>query len=211
VSEENSILGEKTSNLQETKKLWNLYQLPEDMTGKSFLDVGCWAGGFCVESLERGAKTALGIDMVKSAGVYDLQKIQPFEFLTCDVFSEKFLEIPSFDIVLCSNVLYHVENVISLIFRLKTKTLEKLYLSSLIEENIKYQDIPVLQLLPDKSRDNNYSNWWVPNSLCIEQMLMECEFVNIKRTFYSQKRACFEAIPKNSMCKKILPRKREFM
>lgn len=148
----------KTSNLLETSRRWNQYELPEDLTGKTFLDVGCWAGGFCVEALRRGAKKTMGIDMVKSDLVSHLQKIQPFNFLLCDIFSEKFLEIPSFDIVLCAGVLYHVESPISLLFRLKMKVLEKIIIETEIVEDDRFHDIPILRFFPENSLDDNYSN-----------------------------------------------------
>lgn len=36
--------------------------IPRDLTGKSFLDIGCNEGFFCGVALERGAKRAVGID-----------------------------------------------------------------------------------------------------------------------------------------------------
>jgi len=177
----------------------------------TFLDVGCWAGGFCVEAMKRGAKRAFGIDMVKGDSVSKLQKVQPFEFLLVDILSEKFLEIPSFDIVFCAGVLYHVENPISLLFRLKSKTLKQLVIETEILSDINYEDIPILRFIPENTIYNNYSDWWVPNKLCVEKMLDACEFDNIKKVYEEPRRACFHATPKNELCKKILPRREEFM
>jgi len=115
---------ERTSDLIETSKRWEICKLPSNMDGRSFLDIGCWAGGFCVEAKKRGATRVLGVDYVKSDYVTKFTEEYDFEFLQCDVFSEKFLEIPNFDVVFCSGVLYHVENPVSLLFRLKVKTMK---------------------------------------------------------------------------------------
>jgi len=194
-----------------TSSRWENYQLPSDMNGMTFLDVGCWTGEFCVEAMKRGAKKALGIDMVKGETLSKLQQQYSFEFLLGDIFSEKFWEIPSFDIVFSAGVLYHVENPISLLFRLKSKTLKKLVLGTIILTDKKYEDLPILQLLPENNRDGNYSNWWIPNKLFVEKALSACEFDNIKKVYEEGRRVCFHATPKNSLCKKIRPRKEEYM
>ena len=36
---------------------------PDDMTGKTVLDLGCKFGFFCFEALKRGAKRAVGVDV----------------------------------------------------------------------------------------------------------------------------------------------------
>jgi len=199
----------KTSNLSETHKRWNQYKLPENMEGMSFLDIGCWAGGFCVEAVKRGAKHVLGIDMIKNSTLENFQKEYGFDFLICYILSYKFLEIPSFDIVFCGGVLYHVENPITLLFRLKTKVKQSLILESEIINS--ETDKPILQLFPENELGGNYSNWWVPNKICLEKMLESCEFSNINCVFQTSSRACFQAIPQNNLCKKILPRNEKFM
>lgn len=200
-----------TSDIREVKRWWNVYHLPESMQGLSFLDVGCWAGGFCVEALERGAKSAVGIDIIKSPAIQELQKNSSFDFIPCDIFSERYLDFPMFDIVLCKGVLYHVENVISLLFRLKLKTIKRLVLETAILVDGEPQDIPLLRFFPRCTFSHNYSNWWVPNKLCMKEMFEACEFGSIELVYEKGRRACFHAVPKNEICKKILPRNENFM
>jgi 2-polyprenyl-3-methyl-5-hydroxy-6-metoxy-1,4-benzoquinol methylase len=89
---------------------WELFRLPEDMTGKSFLDVGCWEGHRCVDALLRGAAHAVGVDLCTSQALRDNLREYNFEFVQTDIFSEKFLQLDRYDVVLCSGVLYHVES-----------------------------------------------------------------------------------------------------
>jgi len=200
-----------TSNLEKVKQDWDKYCLPKDMTGLTFLDVGCWAGGFCVEALRRGAKNAVGIDMVSSPMIQELQKEEQFTFLPCDIFSEKYLELPMFDIVLCRGVFYHVENPFSLLFRLKMKVVKLLILETAVLVDGEPQDIPFLRFFPRHTFSHNYSNWWVPNKLCLEEMFEACEFETAKLVYEEGRRVCFHVVPKNEMCKKILPRHKKFM
>ena len=53
-------------NLIEVRKKWVEISLPKSMKNLTFLDVGCWGGGFVKLAMEKGAKKALGIDIIKS-------------------------------------------------------------------------------------------------------------------------------------------------
>ncbi len=44
------------------EKAWEIYGLPEDLTGKLVLDVGAWDGYWTFEALKRGAKCVRAID-----------------------------------------------------------------------------------------------------------------------------------------------------
>ena len=77
-----------------------------------------------------------------------------------DIFSEKFLELDRFDVVLCSGVLYHVENVLSLLFRLR-KTVDELLVLETATNKI-CDDQPILLFHPGGDLKDNPSNWWTP-------------------------------------------------
>ena len=99
----------RSSSIEEAKVKWEKSNLPNDLTGKTFLDIGCWGGAMCCRALELGASRSIGIDMVKSNYIDSFrQKYSNFEFLQLDVFSQHFLSLPRFDIVYCARVLYHV-------------------------------------------------------------------------------------------------------
>ena len=150
------IYKKRSYYLEKINNSWKWMGLPEDLSGLSFLDVGCWCGGNVKVAKDKGAKRAVGLDYVQSPHLHDI------DFILMDVFSEKFLEIEQFDIVLCKGVLYHVENPMSLIFRLKNKTKQKLILETLIKNGDK-DDEPYMTFLPD-----NNTNWWQPTISCVK-------------------------------------------
>lgn len=193
---------------------WLRFGLPEDMTGKTFLDVGCWEGVMCAEAVERGAERVVGVDLCTSEPLAVNVEKFGFEFVQLDVLSEKWLELDTFDIVLCSGVLYHVENVISLLFRLRRVTGELLVLETATREHD--VDAPVLTFKPSDERTNNPSNWWVPNMACLTDMVLACGFadptVAWERPRPGGARVCMHATPtvqKNYA--RILPRKADAM
>ena len=189
---------------------WQRYELPEDMTGLTFLDVGCWEGVNCAEAVRRGADRVVRIDQFTTDELRRNVENFGFEFVQMDVLSEKWLELDAFDVVLCSGVLYHVENVISLLFRLRTVTRELLVLETAIRDVS--PDEPVLVFKPSDERTGNPSNWWVPNRACLIDMVSACGFTEPtpvwERPRPSGSRLCVHARPvERRSYERILPRK----
>src|SRR5213082_1943251 len=71
---------------------WDRYGLPADMTGKTFLDVGCWEGVNCAEAVRRGASQVVGVDLCTSDELRENVEKFGFEFVQMDILSEKWLE-----------------------------------------------------------------------------------------------------------------------
>jgi SAM-dependent methyltransferase len=193
---------------------WDRYGLPEDMTRKTFLDVGCWEGVNCAEAARRGAERVVGVDLCTSEELRENVRRFGFEFVQLDVLSEKWLELDSFDVVLCSGVLYHVENPISLLFRLRAVTGELLALETATRDVA--GDEPVLVFKPSDERTNNPSNWWVPNRACLIDMVQACGFADVEVAWERDRpgggRLCVHARPvERHAYERILPRKAEAM
>lgn len=199
---------------------WERYGMPEDMTGRTFLDVGCWEGVNCAEAVRRGASQVVGVDLCTSDELRANVEEFGFEFVQMDVMSEKWLELDAFDVVLCSGVLYHVENVISLLFRLRRVTGELLVLETATREissgASEEPDEPVLIFHPSDERTGNPSNWWVPNRACLFDMLKTCGFTELTPAWEKERgrgaRVCVHAKPaRQESYERVLPRKAESM
>lgn len=193
---------------------WQRYALPEDMTGQSFLDVGCWEGLNCAEAVRRNAAHVVGLDLCTSDALRENVDRFGFEFVQMDVLSEKWLELDTYDVVLCSGVLYHVENVVSLLLRLRKVTRGHLVLETATRD-LGIED-PVLMLKPGDHENANLSNWWVPNKPAVFQLLKLCGFEDVtpvwERERPSGSRFCVHARPTGQIpYERILPRKPEAM
>jgi len=105
---------------------------PDDMTGKTVLDLGCKFGFFCFEALKRGAKRAVGVEV----DPYSLERARrladclglPATFELYDIEQEPIRE--RFDYVLCLNLLHHLRNPLTALERLAAVTDERLILES---------------------------------------------------------------------------------
>jgi SAM-dependent methyltransferase len=158
--------------------------IPKDLTNKTVLDIGCWEGRMCIEAIKRNAKFVVGIDIGSSNELWKNIETYKFKFIQCDVFSEKFIELGQFDIVLCYGVLYHVENIISFLYRLRNATTQSLYLETVINNiNIEHN---VAIFHPNNTLKNNYSNWWTLNKECLFNLLTLTNFKDIKIHHISQ-------------------------
>jgi len=103
---------------------------PEDMTGKTVLDIGCKYGYFGFEALKRGASRVVGVDVdpdsvEKGRQIADCLGSEA-KFGLLDVETDP-IEEP-FDYVLCLNLLHHLKNPVAVLDKLISVTRERLIL-----------------------------------------------------------------------------------
>jgi 2-polyprenyl-3-methyl-5-hydroxy-6-metoxy-1,4-benzoquinol methylase len=104
--------------------------LPQDMSGQSFIDVGCSLGYFCFEAKRRGAGRVVGLDFAPENArrgriLSDVLGLD-VEFQVGDIDREAIGE--TFDHVICLNVLHHLANPILALDRLIAITRRQLTL-----------------------------------------------------------------------------------
>ena len=209
---------------EQRSQQWRLHALPERLDGKSFLDVGCWEGFICAEAVSRGASPVVGIDYCTSPELVATLAKTTFTFIQMDLLSEKALQLPEFDVVYCAGVLYHVENPLSLLFRLRKLCHHGsvLYLETSYAVGPSGQ--PLMVFHPGSSLDDNPSNWWSPNEPCLREMLSAVGVTNIEVTFrtdpkkrattYSMGRIAVRGTVANTpdhISQKMLPRRPSLM
>lgn len=110
------------------EKAWKVYGLPEDLTGKTVLDVGAWDGYWTFEALKRGAKYVVAIDDFSDRKEGDWCVDGQQEWDTFDFCRHQFgylsdrctreqlsvydlqdaSEFTDFDIIFCFGVMYHL-------------------------------------------------------------------------------------------------------
>jgi len=99
--------------------------IPQDLTGKTVLDLGCNAGAFSFELAKRNASKVVGVEFDKK--YYD-QAIYINKILDLNVIFhlssvENFLkDCNQFDYIVCVGLLYHVHNPLSIAKAIYQKT-----------------------------------------------------------------------------------------
>lgn len=192
---------------------WDEFRLPSNLAGKSFLDVGCWEGVHCADAVRRAAEPVIGIDLCTNRDLNRNVRRFGFEFLQMDIFGELWHGLGRYDVVLCSGVIYHVPNPMSLLMRLHAVCGELLVLES--ATMTLQPDRPMMLFSGDDK--GNLSNWWIPNRLGLEQMLTTAGFDQVETVWEASRgdeygRVCIQAVPSGDLKRgRLLPRKPRLM
>ncbi len=81
-----------------------------DLTGKTFLDVGCGTGKFCSKAEELHASRVVGIDL--SPGMIEIAKLRcPQAEFRCGDLVSLTLEEEQYDVIICALVLGHIKEM----------------------------------------------------------------------------------------------------
>jgi tRNA (mo5U34)-methyltransferase len=170
--------------------------IPQDLTGKSVLDIGCNGGFYSIEMKKRGAARVLGIDFdedylgqarfAASVTGFDI------EFRQLSVYDVGALG-ERFDVVLFMGVLYHLRHPLLALDLIHEHVAHDLFVFQSmqrgspevepVEENYDFWQtqpferpgFPKLHFI-ERRYANDPTNWWVPNRACTEAMLRSTGF-----------------------------------
>lgn len=175
--------------------------LPDDLSGRRVLDIGCNAGFYSFALAERGAEV-LGIDtdrryLRQAEWARELLGVERVRFTEASVFDVDRLEGP-FDIVFFMGVLYHLRYpllALDLVARLRP---QRLVFQTLTfgDDNVssharEESDFATRERLAEPSWPHmafiegsfckDPTNWWVPNHAAVLGMLRSAGFTIIER------------------------------
>jgi tRNA (mo5U34)-methyltransferase len=171
--------------------------IPNDLTGKSVLDIGCNAGFYSIEMKRRGASRVLGIDtdmhyLRQARFAAEIENVD-VEFRQLGVWDIADLG-ERFDLVIFMGVLYHLRHpllALDLIHEHAARDLmlfqsmqrgspEILALEADYDFNEKSlfdePGFPRLHFI-EQRYSHDETNWWVPNRSCVEAMLRSSGFL----------------------------------
>lgn len=172
------------------------HAIPQDLTGKTVLDIGCNAGFYSIEMKRRGAARVVGIDFDEQylAQARFAAKVlhADIEFRNMSVYDVASLG-EKFDIVIFMGVLYHLRHPLLALDLLYENVVNDM----LVFQSMQRGSTDVDQLKPDydfwetdmferpgypklffveKRYSNDPTNWWIPNQACMEAMLRSAGF-----------------------------------
>jgi tRNA (mo5U34)-methyltransferase len=182
---------------------WRVYAdaLPQDLRGKSVLDIGCNAGFFSMQMKRRGADRVLGIDfdedyLTQARFAAKVENLD-IEYRRLSVYDVASLD-EQFDIVIFIGVFYHLRHpllALDLIHDHVTRDL--LVFQSLsrgstevapVAADYDFHEVahfddpgyPKMHFI-ERRYSGDQTNWWVPNRACTEAMLRSAGFVILSR------------------------------
>lgn len=170
--------------------------LPEDLHGKSVLDVGCNAGFYSIQMKRRGAARVVAIDTDEKylAQARFAAKVSntEIEFRNLSVYQVAELH-EQFDLVLFMGVLYHLRHPLLALDLLHEHVVGDLLVAQSLlrgsQNNMKLpgdfpfweQEVFTNEGFPrmyfvEHRFANDPTNWWIPNRACFEAMLRSAGF-----------------------------------
>lgn len=185
--------------------LWKMIRpyIPDDLTGKTVLDLGCWSGFFSLEMKKLGASIVIGIDELE--GRIEQARFAA-EVLHVDV---DYRVMPSYDVdklnmefdyILFLGLLYHLRYPLYMLDKLAGMLKERMFFQCctlLHSGGIRVQDdysrevfvnekilehpgFPKLCFIENKL-EGDHTNWWCPNEACLWAMLRSAGYKNIRQ------------------------------
>lgn len=162
---------------------------PEDLTGKTVLDVGAWDGYFSFEAERRGAARVLATDLFCWGGSkwgtksgFELarralnSRVKDRDIDVLDLSPEK---IGTFDLVLFLGVLYHMRHPLLALEKVASVTAVGGMVIIETHVDMLHMKRPALALYPDRELNNDPTNWFGPNPAAVEGMLKSVGFKDI--------------------------------
>jgi tRNA (mo5U34)-methyltransferase len=159
--------------------------VPDDLTGKSVLDIGAWNSCFSAECVRRGAGRVVGLgpDNPEFAGFDRIKQVLGYdnmEYRYGSVYDMDRAELGEFDIVLCFGVLYHLRYPLLALDKIYEVCREQLFVESFVidqhfllgaghrpvpleEVNPELKGTSLWQFFPGTELGNDPSNWFGPN------------------------------------------------
>ena len=158
-------------------------QIPDDLTGMTFLDVGSWDGYYAFEAEARGASRVMatwgGGGWGKKDGFLLAREIlgSKVEDKNIEVQDISPATVGMWDIVLFSGIFYHMRDPIQAMQAAASVASKCMIVETHIEHDKMSQ--PIMRYVP-RLRDNETSNYWRPNSAMILVLLKEMGFNRVE-------------------------------
>ncbi|WP_407179038.1 TIGR04290 family methyltransferase [Bradyrhizobium sp. STM 3562] len=170
--------------------------IPENLEGKSVLDIGCNAGFYAMEMKRRGAARVLGLDtdeeyLAQARFAAEVKGLK-IEFRKLSAYDVGSLG-ERFDLVIFMGLLYHLRHPLLALDLIQEHVARDLLLFQsmlrgasrvdVIENNYDFwtaeqfdgPGYPKLHFIEHKYADDP-TNWWAPNRACVEAMLRSAGF-----------------------------------
>ena len=170
--------------------------IPQDLTGKSVLDIGCNAGFYSLEMKRRGAARVLGVDfderyLAQARFAAEVRGVE-IEFRQLSVYDVASLG-EKFDLVIFMGVLYHLRHPLLALDLIREHVAKDMMLFQSMQrgstdamqvkadydfwqtEMFSRPDFPMMYFIEHKYAGDP-TNWWIPNRACTEAMLRSSGF-----------------------------------
>ncbi len=182
--------GVVTRGVDNTPERLARVHLPEDLSGKTVLDIGAWDGFFSFEAERRRASRVVACDYYAWHGMgwgtgrgkdgFELARTalnSRVEDVALDVMDLSPEKIGTFDVVFFLGVLYHLPNPLLALERVASVSSGLLILETVVD--MVGIGRPAAAFYPDRELNNDPTNWWGPNHAAVQGILTSVGFSRV--------------------------------
>ena len=171
--------------------------IPEDLAGKSLLDVGCNAGFYAVEAKRRGAARVLGVDgqrqHIRQAVFVRRALGLDIEYRRMNVYELNRQSVGQFDITLALGLIYHLKHLVLALENLFEITKELLVIETAImppertpesfthplgEMEMRLHPLAYVEN-PTEAKEQVF-NWFLPGTEMLKALLKNTGFAEVE-------------------------------
>jgi len=181
--------------IEELRENYARLNLPDDLTGKRVIDIGCWDGFYAFEAERRGADEVVAIDCWRPEKFFVAHRAlnSHVKFHEMSVYNVSREKLGSFDIVLFLGVLYHLRNQLLALERVCELTRDIAIIESHVIDDTLKSPRPVMEFYEHNELGGQYDNWWGPNTDCLSRMIRSAGFVHTEALRRNLPRASVKA------------------
>jgi len=179
--------GIVTPGIDDTPAKLKFVRMPADLSGKTVIDIGAYDGFFSFEAERRGAARVLATDQFcwQGTGMTDGEGFKiahralrsRVEVKRIPVEDISPATVGVFDVVLFLGVLYHSPDPLRYLRAARSVCREMMIIETYCDA-LDYPR-PAMVFYPGATLNNDATNFWGPNLLCIAEMLKEVGFKKI--------------------------------
>ena len=156
--------------------------LPDDLTGKTVLDIGATNAACAFEAERRGASRVVAVDILPPAH-YGFTALAEFlesdtTFVRASVYGLSSVLEEQFDVVLFLGVLYHLRHPLLALDEVRAVTRGEMFLETAVSDGAfpDVRDRPVTAFYRGDELGGDPSNWFAPNTRALVDWCTSCGF-----------------------------------
>jgi tRNA (mo5U34)-methyltransferase len=158
--------------------LWKKLGIGTDCANKRVLDIGP-ANGYFTKCLSENGAAVTSVDFRDKAdtGFAIMEKLsgRPLDFRKANVYDINVASFGTFDIVLFLGVLYHLADPVRALNVCRQLCSETLFLETWYDKEL-VPDVAAARYYRADTANNDITNFWRPNRLCVHHMLEDAGF-----------------------------------
>lgn len=170
--------------IEELRDNYAKFLLPDDLSGKRALDIGCWDGFYTFEAERHGAQVT-SVDCWRPEKFFVARQAlnSAADFHELSVYEVTKEKLGAFDVVFFLGVLYHVKHPLLALEQVCEVTRDVAVIETHQIDNLfetQRSAMAVMEFYELDELGGQYDNWWGPNTECLVQMTRAAGFVRVE-------------------------------